>query len=104
MARVTRLELATSGVTGRRSNQLSYTRITAWDRLGSRQLGESADTVNAEPRQKTPHFSIAENKRQLWSIRQQHDRGFKQLFDLLDEAGGIISINHAVIAAYRDIH
>ncbi len=27
MARVTRLELATSGVTGRRSNQLSYTRI-----------------------------------------------------------------------------
>ena len=34
MARVTRLELATSGVTGRRSNQLSYTRITvgtAWE-------------------------------------------------------------------------
>ena len=28
MARVTRLELATSGVTGRHSNQLSYTRIT----------------------------------------------------------------------------
>ncbi len=27
MARVTRLELAASGVTGRRSNQLSYTRI-----------------------------------------------------------------------------
>ncbi len=27
MARVTRLELATSGVTGRRSNQLSYTRL-----------------------------------------------------------------------------
>ena len=26
MARVTRLELATSGVTGRRFNQLSYTR------------------------------------------------------------------------------
>jgi hypothetical protein len=29
MARVTRLELATSGVTGRRSNQLSYTRLCA---------------------------------------------------------------------------
>ncbi len=29
MARVTRLELAASGVTGRRSNQLSYTRM-AW--------------------------------------------------------------------------
>ena len=27
MARVTRLELAASGVTGRRSNQLSYTRM-----------------------------------------------------------------------------
>ena len=28
MARVTRLELATSGVTGRRSNQLSYTPVS----------------------------------------------------------------------------
>ena len=28
MARVTRLELATSGVTGRRSNQLNYDPIT----------------------------------------------------------------------------
>ena len=27
LARVTRLELAASGVTGRRSNQLSYTRV-----------------------------------------------------------------------------
>lgn len=30
MARVTRLELATSGVTGRHSNQLSYTRACRW--------------------------------------------------------------------------
>jgi hypothetical protein len=31
MARVTGLEPATSGVTGRRSNQLSYTRVRAAD-------------------------------------------------------------------------
>ena len=33
MARVTRLELATSGVTGRRSNQLSYTPLKGSDIL-----------------------------------------------------------------------
>ncbi len=31
MARVTGLEPATSGVTGRHSNQLSYTRVSAWE-------------------------------------------------------------------------
>jgi hypothetical protein len=34
MARVTGLEPATSGVTGRRSNQLSYTRSGAGQQLG----------------------------------------------------------------------
>ncbi len=31
MARVTGLEPATSGVTGRHSNQLSYTRVATWE-------------------------------------------------------------------------
>ena len=33
MARMTRLELATSGVTGQRSNQLSYTRVRYFDKI-----------------------------------------------------------------------
>ena len=47
MARVTGLEPATSGVTGRRSNQLSYTRVSAWV---PRLYGSSADLSTAVPR------------------------------------------------------
>ena len=43
MAGVTRLELATSGVTGQRSNQLSYTP----DREGGK-LGHVATSVNGQ--------------------------------------------------------
>ncbi len=39
LARVTGLEPATSGVTGRRSNQLSYTRSSEGVRLGWREIG-----------------------------------------------------------------
>ncbi len=43
MAGVTRLELATSGVTGQRSNQLSYT--PGWE---SGKLGYAATSVNGQ--------------------------------------------------------
>ncbi len=49
MARVTGLEPATSGVTGRRSNQLSYTRVFASERVrASRSAGQARLDVGGD--------------------------------------------------------
>ena len=50
MARVTRLELATSGVTGRRSNQLSYTPLKGSDILdrARKSFGQEKIKLNNE--------------------------------------------------------
>ena len=47
MARVTRLELATSGVTGRRSNQLSYTPLKGMNILdrGRKSFGQEKNKI-----------------------------------------------------------
>ena len=47
MARVTGLEPAASGVTGRRSNQLSYTRVLALGAGEAAPIGPTRNRVNA---------------------------------------------------------
>ena len=61
MARVTGLEPATSGVTGRHSNQLSYTRALDTEMSRSADLGDRRDCVkeNWNLKRKWVHTEIS---------------------------------------------
>ena len=64
MARVTRLELATSGVTGRRSNQLSYTPLKSSDILdrARKSFGQEKIKLNNEIKTNFSIFLIIEGQ------------------------------------------
>ena len=64
--------------------------------LGAAPIGPATGTVNG------PKSKNAAKKRTLFA-KQQHRR-FDQLFNLLNEASGVVSVDHAVVAAYRNIH
>ena len=98
MARVTGLEPATSGVTGRRSNQLSYTRVSAWV---PRLYGSSADLSTAVPRFFRNGGFPGENR---YSPSEQAQRVFPRHLHLPDETGRVSTIDSAVIAANRNNH
>ena len=86
---MTGLEPATFGVTGRHSNQLSYTRAATWETGKYGRVQMLSTTVCAK-------------NQTLFA--QKQDRYFDQFFDLLNEAGRVISVDYAMIATDRDIH
>ena len=63
MARVTRLELATSGVTGRRSNQLSYTPTQ-----------KNYQTIYAHPNDKSSSVRQLTGHNEWWAVTGSNRR------------------------------
>ena len=101
MARVTRLELAASGVTGRRSNQLSYTRIVCgavyiktsrdWQVFFGRIFQEkfSSRFCRCDAGKEAENKKAPANNRGAYFVRHSHREGMARVTRLELAASGV---------------
>ena len=94
LTRATGLEPATSGVTGRRSNQLSYARVRRWSSIAASGLAAGAspallDLGHDQPGEKADHrYEVRNRGQDMTGVGEQHQAQCSQAVRLGKDGSG----------------